>query len=181
MGMKKLKIKKNYKLKILKKINLDLKEKLVVVNRVCKVTKGRRYFSFTALVIKGDKKGLVGYGFGKAKEAPDAIAKAGEKAEKKLLKINIIKGGTIPHEQEAKYGGARVFICPASEGTGIIAGGAVRSVLEAVGLKNVLSKSKGSSNNHNCIKATMLALSKLRTLNTIALERGVSIKTILKK
>ncbi|WP_259288624.1 30S ribosomal protein S5 [Candidatus Karelsulcia muelleri] len=162
-----------------KKIKLELKEKLVMVNRVCKVTKGRRYFSFTALVIKGDENGVVGYGLGKAKEAQDAIYKAAEKAKNKLLKINIIKGGTIPHEQEAKYGGARVLICPVPEGTGIIAGGAVRSVLEAVGLTNVLSKSKGSSNKINCIKATILALSKLRTVNTIALERGISISKIL--
>ncbi|WP_185873658.1 30S ribosomal protein S5 [Blattabacterium cuenoti] len=157
---------------------LELKERLVGVTRVCKVTKGRRYFSFSAIVIKGNEKGIVGYGFGKSKEAPDAIHKAGEQAKKNLCKV-CISNGTIPHEQEAKYGGAHILIRPASEGTGIIAGGALRAVLETVGLRNVLSKSKGSSNPHNIIKATIKALSIMRDVYIISKQRGVSIQKIL--
>jgi small subunit ribosomal protein S5 len=156
---------------------LELKEKLVGVTRVCKVTKGRRYFSFSAIVIRGNEKGMVGYGFGKSKEASDAIHKAGEQAKKNLCKVCIYRG-TIPHEQEAKYGGARVLIKPASEGTGIIAGGALRAVLEAVGLKNVLSKSKGSSNPHNVIKATIKALRDMRDVRMISRLRGISIEKV---
>ncbi|AER40662.1 MAG: 30S ribosomal protein S5 [Flavobacteriales bacterium] len=156
---------------------MELKEKLVGVTRVCKVTKGRRYFSFSAIVIRGNEKGMVGYGFGKSKEASDAIHKAGEQAKKNLCKVCIYRG-TIPHEQEAKYGGARVLIKPASEGTGIIAGGALRAVLEAVGLKNVLSKSKGSSNPHNVIKATIKALRDMRDVRMISRLRGISIEKV---
>ncbi|WP_185870314.1 30S ribosomal protein S5 [Blattabacterium cuenoti] len=158
-------------------ISVELREKLVGVTRVCKVTKGRRYFSFSAIVIKGNEKGMVGYGFGKSKEAPDAIHKAGEKAKKSLCKV-CISNGTIPHEQEAKYGGARILIKPASDGTGIIAGGTLKAVLEAAGLRNVLSKSKGSSNPHNVIKATIKALSSIRDVQTIAKQRGISIKKV---
>ncbi|WP_185864276.1 30S ribosomal protein S5 [Blattabacterium cuenoti] len=160
-----------------KHTNLELKERLVGVTRVCKVTKGRRYFSFSAIVIKGNENGLVGYGFGKSKDAPDAIHKAGEQARRNLYKV-CISNGTIPHEQEAKYGGACVLIRPASDGTGIIAGGPLRAVLEAVGLRNVLSKSKGSSNHHNIIKATIKALSKMRDVYIIAKQRGISIKRV---
>ncbi|WP_185849593.1 30S ribosomal protein S5 [Blattabacterium cuenoti] len=157
---------------------LELKERLVGVTRVCKVTKGRRYFSFSAIVIKGNENGMVGYGFGKSKEAPDAIHKAGEQAKRSLCKVCISSNGTIPHEQEAKYGGARVLIKPASEGTGIIAGGPLRAVLEAVGLRNVLSKSKGSSNPHNIIKATIKALTYMRDVKIIAQQRGITISKV---
>lgn len=156
---------------------LDLKERLVLMKRVCKVTKGRRYFSFTAVVVKGNESGIVGYGFGKSKEAPDAIYKAGEKAKKNLIRIPIFKG-TIPHEQEAKFGGAYVLIRPASEGTGVLSGGSMRAVLELAGIPNILSKSKGSSNPHNVVKATIKALMYLRDANMIAKERGISIKQI---
>ncbi|WP_185871451.1 30S ribosomal protein S5 [Blattabacterium cuenoti] len=155
----------------------ELREKLIGVTRVCKVTKGRRYFSFSAIVIKGNENGIVGYGFGKSKEAPDAIHKAGEQAKKNLCEV-CISNGTIPHEQEAKYGGAHILIKPASDGTGIIAGGTLKAVLEAVGLRNVLSKSKGSSNHHNIIKATIKALSKMRDVYIIAKQRGISIKKV---
>jgi small subunit ribosomal protein S5 len=157
--------------------NLDLKEKLVMMKRVCKVTKGRRYFSFTALIVKGNNNGIVGYGFGKAKEAPDAIYKAGEKAKKNLFNIPIYKG-TIPHEQLAKYSGAIVLIKPASEGTGILSGGAMRPVLELVGISNILSKSRGSSNPHNVVKATLKALLLLRSIKSIAQQRGVNINKL---
>lgn len=167
-------IEKNKKNKYL---GLELKEKLIGVTRVCKVTKGRRYFSFSAIVIKGNENGFVGYGFGKSKEAPDAIRKAGDRARKNIRKVCILNG-TIPHEQEAKYGGAKILIKPASNGTGIIAGGILRSVLEVTGLKNVLSKSKGSSNHHNVIKATIKALSKMRDAYHISKERGISLKKI---
>ncbi|WP_341654231.1 30S ribosomal protein S5 [Blattabacterium cuenoti] len=163
--------------KRIKYTGLELKEKLVGVTRVCKVTKGRRYFSFSAIVIKGNENGIVGYGFGKSKEAPDAIHKAGEKAKRNLCKV-YISNGTIPHEQESKYGGAHILIKPASDGTGIIAGGPIRAVLEAVGLRNVLSKSKGSSNHHNVIKATIKALSYMRDVYIIAKQRGITTKQV---
>ncbi|XOD69125.1 MAG: 30S ribosomal protein S5 [Flavobacteriales bacterium AspAUS03] len=158
---------------------LELKERLVTMKRVCKVTKGRRYFSFSAVVVKGDENGVVGYGFGKSKEAPDAIYKAGEQAKKNLVRVPMSKG-TIPHEQEGKFSGARVFIRPASEGTGILAGGSMRAVLELAGVSNVLSKSKGSSNPHNVVKATIRALISLRSADVIAKERGISIKKLFK-
>ncbi len=156
---------------------LELKEKLIGVNRVCKVTKGRRYFSFSAIVIKGNSSGYVGYGFGKSKEAAEAIKKAGDIARRNLYKV-CVYNGTIPHKQEAKYRGARVLIKPASDGTGIIAGGALKAVLEVSGLRNVLSKSKGSSNHHNVIKATIKALSKIRDANIISKQRGISIRQV---
>ncbi|WP_341666200.1 30S ribosomal protein S5 [Blattabacterium cuenoti] len=163
--------------KRIKYTGLELKEKLVGVTRVCKVTKGRRYFSFSAIVIKGNENGIVGYGFGKSKEAPDAIHKAGEQAKRNLCKV-YISNGTVPHEQESKYGGAHILIKPASDGTGIIAGGPIRSVLEAAGLRNVLSKSKGSSNHHNIIKATIKALSYMRDVYIIAKQRGITTKQV---
>ncbi|BAM99662.1 30S ribosomal protein S5 [Blattabacterium cuenoti] len=163
--------------KRIKYTGLELKEKLVGVTRVCKVTKGRRYFSFSAIVIKGNENGIVGYGFGKSKEAPDAIHKAGEQAKRNLCKV-YLSNGTVPHEQESKYGGARILIKPASDGTGIIAGGPIRAVLEAAGLRNVLSKSKGSSNHHNVIKATIKALSYMRDVYIIAKQRGITTKQV---
>nr|WP_185868335.1 30S ribosomal protein S5 [Blattabacterium cuenoti] len=160
-----------------KYLGLELKEKLVGVTRVCKVTKGRRYFSFSAIVIKGNESGLVGYGFGKSQEAPEAIRKAGDRAKRDVRKICVIHG-TVPHEQKAKYRGARIFIKPASEGTGIIAGGPLRSVFEASGVRNILSKSRGSSNHHNLIKAAIKALSKIRDARVISKHRGVPIKQV---
>ncbi|WP_185877714.1 30S ribosomal protein S5 [Blattabacterium cuenoti] len=173
--------KKNFserKEKRTKYFGLDLKEKLIGVTRVCKVTKGRRYFSFSAIVIKGNESGFIGYGFGKSKEAPDAIRKAGEQAKRSLCKV-CISNGTIPHKQEAKYSGARILLIPATNGTGIIAGGTLRSVLKITGLKNILSKSRGSSNHHNIIKATIKALSQIRDVNIISKQRGISIKKVL--
>ena len=169
----------NYKnVELVKPGGLELKDRLVGVQRVTKVTKGGRAFGFSAIVVVGNESGVVGQGLGKSKEVSEAIAKAVEDAKKKLVRIPIQKG-TLPHEQKGKYGGARVFLKPASEGTGVIAGGAVRAVLDAVGIQNVLSKSQGSSNPHNVVKATFDALLKLRSPETIANERGISIDKVL--
>lgn len=156
---------------------IELKDKLVAINRVTKVTKGGRHFSFSAIVVVGNENGVVGYGLGKANEVVDAISKGAEDAKKNLIKVPVLKG-TIPHEQSAKYGGARVFLKPAANGTGVIAGGAMRAVLESVGIKDVLAKSKGSSNPHNVVKATIEALVQLRDAGTIAQQRGVSIDKV---
>lgn len=157
--------------------DLDLKDRLVAINRVTKVTKGGRTFSFSAIVVVGDEKGIVGYGLGKANEVTTAIAKGVEDAKKNLVKIPIYNG-TIPHEQLAKFGGARVFIKPASHGTGVKAGGAMRAVLESVGITDVLAKSKGSSNPHNLVKATMQALLELRDAQKVAEHRGVTLEKV---
>lgn len=156
---------------------LELVDKLVGVQRVTKVTKGGRAFGFSAIVVVGDGKGVVGHGLGKSKDVSSAIAKAVEDAKKNLVRIPLIEG-TLPHEQKGKYGGAKVFIKPASEGTGVIAGGAVRAVLESVGVHDVLSKSQGSSNPHNVVKATFDALLQLRSAETIAKQRGVSLEKV---
>ena len=156
---------------------LDLKDRLVGVQRVTKVTKGGRAFGFSAIVVVGDENGVVGQGLGKSKEVAEAISKAVEDAKKNLVRIPINKG-TLPHQQKGKYGGARVYLQPASDGTGVIAGGAVRAVLEAVGVHNVLSKSKGSSNPHNVVKATFDALLQLRDANTVAKQRGISLDKV---
>ena len=156
---------------------LELVEKVVSIQRVTKVTKGGRTFSFSAIVVVGDQNGVVGYGLGKAKEVTLAITKATDNAKKQLVKIPIING-TIPHEQYGKYGGASVFIRPASSGTGVIAGGAMRSVIESVGVKDILSKSKGSTNPHNLVKAKVQALMSLRDVNEIASIRGVSVNKV---
>jgi small subunit ribosomal protein S5 len=156
---------------------IELKDKLVAINRVTKVTKGGRHFSFSAIVVVGNENGVVGYGLGKANEVTDAISKGAEDAKKNLIKVPILKG-TIPHEQSAKYGGARVFLKPAANGTGVIAGGAMRAVLESVGVKDVLAKSKGSSNPHNVVKATFEALAQLRDAASIAQQRGVSLEKV---
>ena len=156
---------------------LELTDRLVSINRVTKVTKGGRTFGFSAIVVVGDEKGVAGFGLGKSKEVSEAIAKAVEDAKKNLVRIPINKG-TLPHEQKGKYGGARVFLKPASEGTGVIAGGAVRAVLEAVGVHNVLSKSQGSSNPHNVVKATFDALLQLRNPQRIAEQRGISLDKV---
>ena len=168
----------NYRnVELVKPGGLELKDRLVGVQRVTKVTKGGRAFGFSAIVVVGDENGVVGQGLGKSKEVAEAISKAVEDAKKNLVRIPINKG-TVPHEQKGKYGGARVFLKPASEGTGVIAGGAVRAVLEAVGVHNVLSKSQGSSNPHNVVKATFDALLQLRSPNTIALQRGISLDKV---
>lgn len=152
----------------------DLKEKLVNLNRVAKVTKGGRTFSFAAVVVVGDGKGTVGHGLGKARDVSEAISKAVDDAKKNLIKVPI-HNGTIPHEQKGKYGAGKVFIKPASDGTGLIAGGAMRAVLEICGVQNVLGKSQGSSNPHNVIKATIDALAKLRSPKDIARQRGIKL------
>ncbi len=170
----------NYKnVEIVKPGGLELKDRLVGVQRVTKVTKGGRAFGFSAIVVVGDENGVVGHGLGKSKEVATAIAKAIEDAKKNLVRIPLNKA-TLPHEQKGKYGGARVFIKPASQGTGVIAGGAVRAVLEAVGVHDVLSKSQGSSNPHNVVKATFDALLQLRDANTVAKERGISLEKVFK-
>ncbi|CAM1346443.1 30S ribosomal subunit protein S5 [Tenacibaculum crassostreae] len=156
---------------------LELVDKLVGVQRVTKVTKGGRAFGFSAIVVVGDGNGVVGHGLGKSKDVSSAIAKAVEDAKKNLVRIPILDG-TLPHEQKGKFGGAKVFIKPASHGTGVIAGGAVRLVLEAVGIKDVLSKSQGSSNPHNAVKATFDALLQLRSAATIAKQRGISLEKV---
>jgi len=155
----------------------ELKDKLVAVNRVTKVTKGGRTFGFAAIVVVGNEKGVVGHGLGKSKEVAEAVTKATEDAKKNLIQVPVHKG-TIPHEQAGKYGGARVFIKPASHGTGVIAGGAMRAVLESAGVTDVLAKSKGSSNPHNVVKATLDALSRLRSAQEIARMRGITVDKV---
>ena len=166
-------------IEVVKPAGLELKDRLVGVQRVTKVTKGGRTFGFSAIVVVGDENGVVGQGLGKAKEVSESISKAIEDAKKNLVRIPI-ENGTLPHEQKGKYGGARVFLKPATEGTGVIAGGAVRAVLESVGVQNVLSKSQGSSNPHNVVKATFDALLKLRSPMTIASQRGISLDKLFK-
>ncbi len=156
---------------------IDLKEKLVNVGRVTKVTKGGRTFTFSALVVVGDGKGVVGHGLGKAREVSEAITKATEDAKKNLIKIPILHG-TVPHEQNGKFGAGKVRIAPASHGTGVIAGGAMRAVLESAGVTDVLAKSLGSSNPHNVVKATINALSLLRDPLTVANHRNLSMKRV---
>ena len=160
-----------------KSADIELKDKLVAVNRVTKVTKGGRTFSFSAIVVVGDENGIVGHGLGKAKEFVEAIQKGIDDAKKNLIKVPIAKG-TVPHTQKGKYGGAQVMLKPASDGTGVIAGGAMRAVLESVGIHNVLAKSQGSSNPHNVVKATIDALSKMRDAVAVARQRGVELDKI---
>lgn len=160
-----------------KTTDLELKDRLVSIQRVTKVTKGGRTFSFSAIVVVGDENGIVGYGLGKSNEVTSAISKGIEDAKKNLIKVPVLKG-TIPHEQIAKYGGAFVFLKPASNGTGLVAGGAMRAVLESVGIKDVLAKSKGSSNPHNLVKATFEALSQLRDAYAVAQQRGIEMNRV---
>jgi len=167
----------NKDIRSVKTIDLELKDRLVSIQRVTKVTKGGRTFSFSAIVVVGNEDGIVGHGLGKANEVTTAIAKGVEDAKKNLVKVPVING-TIPHEQLAKYGGAVVFLKPASEGTGVKAGGAMRAVLESVGVKNVLAKSKGSSNPHNLVKATFEALLEMRDAVAVAEQRGVSLDKV---
>jgi len=166
-----------YNVERVKPSGLELVDKLVGVQRVTKVTKGGRAFGFSAIVVVGDGNGVVGHGLGKSKDVASAIAKAIEDAKKNLVRIPIIDG-TLPHEQKGKFGGAKVFVKPASHGTGVIAGGAVRAVLDAVGVHDVLSKSQGSSNPHNVVKATFDALLQMRSAVQIAKQRGVSLATV---
>ena len=151
------------------KINTDveLKDRLVAINRVTKVTKGGRTFTFAAIVVVGDGKGVIGWGLGKAGEVTAAIQKGTDSAKKNLVKVPILKG-TIPHEVEVRFGGAHVLLKPAAAGTGLKAGGAMRAVLESVGVVDVIAKSKGSSNPHNLVKATIEALVQLRDAYTVA-------------
>lgn len=167
----------NANTKRVKSSEIELKDKLVGIQRVTKVTKGGRHFSFSAIVVVGNENGIVGHGLGKANEVTEAIAKGIDDAKKNLIKVPVVNG-TVPHEQEAKYGGAQVFVKPASHGTGVIAGGAMRAVLESVGVHDVLAKSKGSSNPHNVVKATIKALMNMRDAYTVAKHRGVELDVV---
>jgi len=163
--------------KRVKSSEIEFKDRLVSIQRVTKVTKGGRTFSFSAIVVVGNENGVVGYGLGKAKEVTSAIAKGVDDAKKNLVKVPILKG-TVPHEQEGKYSGARVFLKPAAPGTGVIAGGAMRAVLESVGVRDVLAKSKGSSNPHSVVKATINALLQLKDPFTVSNLRGIDIDKV---
>lgn len=167
----------NANIKKVKSSEIEFKDRLVSIQRVTKVTKGGRTFSFSAIVVVGNENGVVGYGLGKAKEVTSAIAKGIDDAKKNLIKVPVFNG-TVPHEQYGKYSGAYVFLKPAAPGTGVIAGGAMRAVLESVGVRNVLAKSKGSSNPHSVVKATMDALIKLKDPYTVAQLRGISITRV---
>ena len=167
----------NTNVKRVKTSDLELKDRLVSIQRVTKVTKGGRHFRFAAIVVVGDENGIVGYGLGKANEVTVAIQKGIEDAKKNLVKIPVINK-TIPHEQVARFGGAEVFMKPSSPGTGVKAGGDMRAVFESVGIQNVLAKSKGSSNPHNLVKATVAALTELRDAYTVAGLRGVPMSKV---
>ena len=162
-----------------KSSEIEFKDRLVAINRVTKVTKGGRTFTFAAIVVIGNENGVVGYGLGKAKEVQAAVQKGVDDAKKNLIRIPVLKG-TIPHEQVGKYSGAKVFLKPAAPGTGVIAGGAMRAVLESAGIKDVLAKSKGSSNPHNLVKATIVALSSMRDAYTVAGNRGISMEKVFR-
>ena len=150
---------------------------MVAINRVTKVTKGGRTFTFAAIVVVGDGNGIIGWGLGKAGEVTAAIAKGVESAKKNLVKVPVLKG-TVPHEAEVSFGGAKVLLKPAAPGTGVKAGGAMRAVLESVGITDVIAKSKGSSNPHNLVKATIAALGSMRDAYTVAGERGISMSKV---
>ncbi len=160
-----------------KAAELDLKEKVVAINRVTKVTKGGRTFTFAAIVVVGDGNGIVGHGLGKAREVVEAIQKGIDDAKKNLIRVPV-RNGSLPHEQWAKYSAAKVMIKPAAPGTGVLAGGSMRAVLEAAGVNDVLAKSQGSSNPQNVIKATIKALTLLRDPITVAQNRNVSLDKV---
>lgn len=157
--------------------DLELKEKVVNIRRVAKVTKGGRTFSFSAIVVVGDGEGIVGHGLGKAREVTEAISKGVDDAKKNLIRVPILNG-TIPHKVHGRYGAGKVLIKPASDGTGVLAGGPMRAVLEGAGVNNVLAKSLGTSNAHNVVKATIEGLSKLREPINVAQERGVTLQKV---
>ena len=157
--------------------DIDIKDRVVNIQRTAKVTKGGRTFSFSALVVVGDGNGIVGQGLGKAREVQEAISKGIDDAKKNLIKVPVMKG-TIPHEQLAKDGAAKVMIRPAAHGTGVIAGGSMRAVLESAGITDVLCKSLGSANPHNVVKATFAALSLLREPIQVARDRNISLKKV---
>ena len=157
--------------------DIELKDRLVAINRTTKVTKGGRTFTFAAIVVVGNDNGIIGFGLGKANEVTTAIAKGVVAAKKNLIKVPVHKG-TIPHEQIAKFGGSRIILKPATPGTGVKAGGAMRAVLESVGITDVLAKSKGSSNPHNLVKATIAALAEMRSPMQVAQNRGVSLDKV---
>ena len=157
--------------------DIELKDKLVALNRVTKVTKGGRTFSFSAIVVVGNEDGIVGHGLGKAKEVVEAISKGVDDAKKNLIRVPVING-SVPHLQKAKFSGARVLLKPASHGTGVIAGGAMRAVLESAGITDILAKSQGSSNPHSVVKATIIALTNMRDAVTVARDRGVSMEKV---
>jgi len=167
----------NLNVKKVKSSEIEFKDKLVAIKRVTKVTKGGRTFSFSAIVVVGNEDGVVGYGLGKAKEVTTAIAKGVDDAKKNLIKVPVLKG-TIPHQQEGKYSGALVLIKPAAPGTGVLAGGAMRAVLESVGITDVLAKSKGSSNPHSVVKATIDALVRLKDPYTVAQLRNIKLSKV---
>lgn len=167
----------NANIKRVKSSDIEFKDRLVSIQRVTKVTKGGRTFSFSAIVVVGNEQGVVGYGLGKAKEVTSAIAKGIDDAKKNLIRVPVLNG-TLPHAQQGNYSGALVFMKPAAPGTGVIAGGAMRAVFESVGVKDVLAKSKGSSNPHSVVKATINALVQLRDPNTVAQLRGVSLNKV---
>nr|WP_235951079.1 30S ribosomal protein S5 [Permianibacter fluminis] len=154
-------------------------EKLVAVNRVAKVVKGGRIFSFTALTVVGDGQGRIGYGRGKAREVPAAIAKAMEQAKRNMVRVELKDGHTLQHPVKAAHGASTVFMQPASQGTGIIAGGAMRAVFEVLGVKNVLAKSYGSTNSVNVVRATVRALTEMSSAEAIAAKRGKTVEQIL--
>jgi small subunit ribosomal protein S5 len=165
------------KAKQIRPTDIELKDKLVALNRVTKVTKGGRNFTFSAIVVVGNEDGIVGHGLGKAKEVVEAISKGVDDAKKNLIKVPIING-SVPHFQKGKYSGARILLKPASQGTGVIAGGAMRAVLESAGITDILAKSQGSSNPHNVVKATFNALTQMRDAVQVAKDRGVSMDTV---
>ena len=168
----------NYKnVEIVKPGGLELKDRLVSVNRVTKVTKGGRAFGFSAIVVVGDENGVVGHGLGKSKDVSEAIAKAVEDAKKNLVRIPL-QGQSVPHEQKGKFGGARVFLMPASHGTGVIAGGAVRAVIELAGVADVTSKSLGSNTPINIVRATVEGLKQLKRAEEVAALRGISVSDL---